>query len=332
MDDEAPLDPTHTSQVGAPTGHVKGSRRRARDRRAKIVYIAPAVCIVAAVLLYPLVHSLWISLSDVDPYTQVSTFVGLENYRSAISDPLFMTSLRNSVHFAGISIVGSTGLGLIIALILHQPSRLQGLARTTLIVPWALSQVVVAVIWGWIYSGSYGALNGLLSQAGLIDTYRNWFTSGPMALTLIAIAFVWNLSPYATLLFLAGLQTISPDVVEAASVDGAGPWQRFRYVTLPALRPSMVMALVVTSLEGFLAFTLIYVLTSGGPGNATSVLAWWGYTTTFQYDDVGKGAAILYLVSIVMIVASLGYMRLGSQGSRGGRRAKVVDTYTKAPR
>lgn len=274
-----------------------------------LLLVAPTLFVVAAVLLFPLLDSFWVSLRAVDIYSNRSTFVGLDNYRAAIADPLFGISLRNTLYFAGISVLGVTVVGLLMALVLNERSRLQGLGRTALIIPWSLSQVVAGITWGWIYNGTFGALNGLLLEAHIIGEYQSWFTGGLTSFNFIAIAFIWSVSPYAALLFLAALQSIPDEVYQAAKVDGAHVWARFRYITLPWLRSSLLVVLVIATLDGFLAFTLIYVLTSGGPGNSTTVLAWWGYATTFTFNDLGRGAAIMYLLSAILGVISAIYIR-----------------------
>ena len=174
--------------------------------------------------------------------------------------------------------------------------------------------MVAGITWGWIYNGTFGALNGALFQLGIIDEYQSWFTAGLSSFNFIALAFIWSVSPYAALLFLAGLQAIPDEMYQAAKVDGANVWNRFWDITLPWLRSSLLVVLVIATLDGFLAFTMIYVLTSGGPGNATTVLAWWGYQTTFTYNDFGKGAAILYMLSAMLMALSAVYIRYLHRG------------------
>lgn len=288
---------------------ARAPARHRSDTTFALVLAGPTLLVVFAVLLFPLGSSLVVTFFRVDPFTQRSTFVGLENYQAVFVDPLFGLSVRNTLYFAALSIIGITGVGLLTALVLNEPSRLQGLARTALILPWSLSQTVAGITWGWIYNGTYGALNGALYQLSLIDDYQNWFLGGLSAFNFIAIAFVWSISPYATLLFLASLQSIPDELYQAAKVDGANVWARFRYITMPWLRTSLLVVLVIATLDGFLAFTMIYVLTGGGPGNATTVLAWWGYATTFTFNDLGKGAAILYLLSAMVLALSAIYIR-----------------------
>jgi ABC-type sugar transport system permease subunit len=283
--------------------------RRASDAKFALVLVAPTLLLVTATLLFPLLNSMWVSLLEVDPYSGRSRFAGVDNYVAVFTDPLFGLSLRNTLYFAAISIVGITGMGLFMALAMNERSWLQGVTRTALIIPWSLSQVVASITWGWIYSGTFGALNGVLLQLGLIGDYQSWFSAGLWSFNFIALAFVWSVSPYAALLFLAGLQAIPAELYQAAKVDGANVWNRFRHVTLPWLRSSLLVVLVIATLDGFLAFTMIYVLTSGGPGNTTTVLAWWGYATTFTYNDLGKGAAILYFLSALLLAISAVYLR-----------------------
>lgn len=288
--------------------------RRASNATLGLLMVAPALVVVFAVLLFPLLNSLWVSFLRIDPYTDHSTFVGLQNYVAALQDPLFGLALKNTLYFATLSVVGITGIGLFMALTLNERSRLQVIARAALIIPWSLSQVVAGITWGWIYNGTFGALNGALFQLGIIDEYQSWFTAGLSSFNFIALAFIWSVSPYAALLFLAGLQAIPDEMYQAAKVDGANVWNRFWDITLPWLRSSLLVVLVIATLDGFLAFTMIYVLTSGGPGNATTVLAWWGYQTTFTYNDFGKGAAILYMLSAMLMALSAVYIRYLHRG------------------
>lgn len=299
--------PTPTEPLPPPERRVERPRRRRRDGAETVLFVVPAILLVLGVLVYPIAYSLWLSLrtTGVDG---VTTF-GVHNYVAMFRDPIFGLVLRNTVLFAVIAIVGSTVVGLGMALVLNVASPLRGLGRVAMLVPWSMSQVAVAVIWGWIYNGSYGAFNGVLSGLGIIDGYKTWLNDGTTAFVLLGIAFIWSIAPYAALLFLSGLQAIPLEQYEAARVDGAGAFQSFRHITLPWLRSSFLVVLVVASLEGFLAFTLVYMITHGGPGNQTTVLAWWGYATTFTYGDVEQGAAILYFLTSLVMVTSLVYMR-----------------------
>jgi len=182
--------------------------------------------------------------------------------------------------------------------------------RVLVMIPWSLSQVMVAITFGWLFNSQFGALNGLLYQLGIIGKYQFWFADGFRALNFLGVAFVWSLVPFATLLFLGALQTVPPELHQAAKVDGANVFRRFYHVTLPWIQPTMLVVLIVATLNGFLAFALIYLITAGGPGESTTVLSWWGYSTTFRARDVGKGAAIFYLLTFIIFGLSALYIRL----------------------
>jgi len=269
----------------------------------------PALCVVAATLLFPLLYSFWTSLASVDPASLAFKFIGLANYGSAIHDPLFLTALTNTLEFAGLTIVGTVVAGLGIALVLNQPFAGRGLLRAVVVLPWAMSQVVVAVVWGWIFDGTYGVLNAILKDLGIIHSYIGWLSNPHITLYLVALAFVWSSAPFAVVIYLAALAGISPELYNAAKVDGAGAWRRFRYVTLPGLRYATLMVLIVASLEGLLAFSLIYTMTGGGPGTSTTVLSWLAYQITFVRLQLGEGAAMFYSLVFMMVGLAFVYIR-----------------------
>lgn len=278
--------------------------------------LAAPLLIVGLVFLYPLVYSFWLSLHRVDLFRRTTEFVGLGNYIEALRDPVLAVVIRNTAHFAGFTIVGTVVFGLGVALLLNESFFGRGFARTILMLPWSLSQVVLALLFGWIYNGSFGALNGLLLSLGLIDTYIGWLATGTRAMNLLVIAFLWHVIPLSALLFLSAIQTVPEDLYKSAKVDGANVFKRFWYVTLPWLRPTFSIVLVLSTLNGLLAFTLIYILTAGGPGRATMVLAYWGYDIAFQSLNLGTGAAIFYLLTLVASAFALLYARVF--GNRDG--------------
>jgi multiple sugar transport system permease protein len=182
--------------------------------------------------------------------------------------------------------------------------------RSCLLIPWSLSRVVVGLLWIGILDFEFGALNGVLHNLGLIDRSIAFFKDGWSALNVLVSVYMWNQAPFASLLFLAGMQSISEDLYSAAEVDGAGYWQRFRYVTLPALRPIMFLVLVLATVNGFLMLDLIYVLTMGGPANDTTTLSWLGFQTTFAFFKFGPGTAILYTLTALCLLLAFIYHRL----------------------
>ena len=196
------------------------------------------------------------------------------------------------------------------ALVLQERFVGQPVMRSLLLIPWSLSRVVVGLLWIGILDVEFGALNGLLYKAGLIDSYISFLKSGFSALNVLVSVYMWNQAPFATLLLLAGMQSIPVELYSAAEVDGAGYWQRFRHVTLPALRGMLFLILVVSTVNGFLMLDLIYVLTMGGPGNETTTLSWLGFQTAFQFFKFGPGTAILYTITVFCLILAVIYQKV----------------------
>lgn len=293
----------------APRGGPRGwLRTRARwlagDSAFAYALILPAVLLTLVLLGYPLVYSFWLSLHDVSLGGGASRWVGLDNYREAISSPLFWPATLRTVWFAALVTVLTTVLGFLFALALTRDFPGRGLLRGLMILPWALSQIMLALTFGWIYNSTFGPLNGILYDLGIIDHYVTWFSSGRAVLLLMALALVWSLVPFSALLYLGALQTVPESLVRAARIDGANWFQRLRLVTLPWTRGTTVIVVVLAAVNGFISFGPIYLLTGGGPGTETTVLSWLGYTAAFRDFDVGLGAAIFYLMTFMVIALS----------------------------
>jgi len=281
------------------------------------------LAVVTLVVAFPLVYSFWMSLSDVNllrttgPAIEVLgiriplfRFVGLQNYVNAFSDALYWGSVGRSGYFVAAFVVETTLVGLAMALVLHERFRGRALMRSLLLIPWSLSRVVVGLLWIGLLDFEFGALNAALMRVGLIDGYIAFFKDGFTALNVLVSVYMWNQAPFATLLFLAGMQSIPQELHLAAEVDGAGYWQRFRYVTLPAIKPLLFLVLVLATVNGFLMLDLIYVLTQGGPGYDTTTISWLGFRTAFTFFKFGPGAAILYTLTAFCLVLTFVYRRL----------------------
>jgi multiple sugar transport system permease protein len=276
-------------------------RRRWPDMGFAWLMTLPAVLLTLALLAYPLLYSAWVSLHEVELGARTAwPWVGLDNYRSVLQDPLFWPTVIRTLVYSAAVIAGTIVLAMVFALLLTEDFRGRGILRAMLILPWALSQITLALTFGWIFNSTFGPLNGLLYDLHLIHHYVAWFATGTSSLAIIALALVWGLVPFASLLFLGALQTVPEDLHRAARVDGAGPVRRFFSITLPWIGDTVVVVVVIAALNAFLAFALIYVLTGGGPGTETTVLAWWGYKTAFQDLDLGRGAAIFYVMTVIV--------------------------------
>jgi ABC-type sugar transport system permease subunit len=285
--------------------------------------VLPAVLGITAVAVFPLLYSLWLSFTDVNllratgPAVEIFgvrlplyRFVGLRNYIQVFADPLYWESLWRTLYFVGAFVVEATLVGLGMALVLHERFPGRPIMRSLLLVPWSLSRIVVGLLWIGLLDFDFGALNGILWNLGLIDGYIPFFKHGWSALNVLVAVYMWNQAPFATLLFLAAMQSIAEDLYSAAEVDGAGYWSRFWYVTLPAIRPILFLVLVLGTVNGFLMLDLIYVLTMGGPGHETTTVSWLGFQTSFTFFKFGPGTAILYTLTALCLLLTFVYHRL----------------------
>jgi ABC-type sugar transport system permease subunit len=289
--------------------------------------VLPVVVAIGLVVAVPLVYSLWLSFTDVNllrgggPALEafgvrlpLYRWVGLKNYLQVFDDPLYWSSLWRTLYFVGAFVAEATLAGMGMALVLNERFAGRPLMRSLLLIPWSLSRIVVGLLWIGLLDFEFGALNGLLYRAGLIDSYLAFFKDGFTSLNVLVAVYMWNQAPFATLLFLAGMQSIGEDLYAAAEVDGAGYWQRFAHVTLPALRPILFLVLVLCTVNAFLMLDLIYILTMGGPGYDTTTISWLGFQTTFKFFKFGPGTAILYTLTVLCLLMTLVYHRLVLSG------------------
>lgn len=268
------------------------------ERRAAALLCAPALLSIVAVALFPLLYTLWESLHlhDLRMPWRGRPFVGLANYAEALSDERFWGALGNTALFAVVTVALELVLGLALALLLHGTFRGRGLARTLSILPWALPTVVVAVIWRFLFEA--GAQDG-----------PEWLSDAQLAWLPIVLADVWKTTPFVALLLLAGLSGIDPVLYEAARIDGAGRLATLVHVTLPALRPALVVAVLFRSVDALRVFDLIFVLTAGGPGTATEPLAMYSFVALLRNLRFGYGSALSVIVFALTALLALAYIR-----------------------
>jgi ABC-type sugar transport system permease subunit len=273
--------------------------------------IAPAAIVIFLVAGVPLVGVLWMSLFHhvlINPNNQ--PFVGLGNYTIQLESPAFWAAAQRSLLFT----VASTGielvLGLLLALLMNQPLRLRWILRGLVILPWALPGVSNALMWRWIDQAQYGALNALLTQTGLSSSYINWLGDPHISMFMVVIADVYKNTPLVALLILAALQTVPKEPIEAARVDGAGTFQCFRYITLAWIRPVILIALVLRTMDAFKVFDTIWIMTRGGPANSTQTIAIYAYQTAYESFNFGGGAALGYLIALLIVGLAAIYIRL----------------------
>ncbi|QWF84598.1 carbohydrate ABC transporter permease [Amycolatopsis sp. CA-230715] len=282
--------------------------RLTETRRAYLMN-GPAMIVLFALVAYPIGYSFWVSLHRQNLKRPKATkFIGLDNYFALWNDPAFLSSLRTTGLFVLVVVTMTVLLATALALVLNESFPGRGVLRSLALLPWAMPGVVNGLMWRTIFDAKTGALNGLLTSLGLIDAYQAWLSSPAGAFFLTAFAQVWNTLPFAVILLLAGLSTIPPDLYDAAKVDRAGVFQRFRQITLPWLLHPLLIVLILETMNSFRAFDTIYVLTGGGPGDATSVIAVLNVKTALTYTDFGLGSAYAWVITLLTLVVSVGYV------------------------
>jgi multiple sugar transport system permease protein len=291
---------------------ARGAGRIGYERpRFALLLNAPALIAITLLAGYPIVYSAFISLHKYSlKRPRIFDFVGLSNYVQLLNSSEFWMALWVTVQFTVLVVTLVVGLGIVFALLLNREFPGCGIIRALILVPWAIPPVVNGMMWQWIYDSKVGALNGLLMSLGLITEYRGWLSQPTSALLAIVWADVWNMVPLAVILLLAALQRIPNELYEAARIDGAGNFQLFRYVTFPWLAQALLVVLILQTMSAIRAFDVIYVLTAGGPGTATTTLTWKTYLTTFDSLDFGLGNAYAYMVSLLTLVLALIYFRV----------------------
>ena len=272
--------------------------------------LLPSLIIIFGVNIYPILHSLYISFFRYHLLFPRVVFNGLENYRMVLKDPVFQASLLRTLYFVVVSISLEMLLGLIVALMLNENFKGRGLIRALIIIPWAIPTIVNGVLWRWIYQPNFGALNGLLYQLGIIDSYKYWLAKTFLAMNMTILADAWHMTPFYVLLILAGLQGIPGSLYEAARVDGASWFRQLWHITLPLLKPTFLVILVVRTIETFRVFDIIYALTGGGPGDGTKVIGYYAYEQTFRFMDFGTGAAVSIIITLSVLFLAVAYIRL----------------------
>ncbi|WP_418163339.1 carbohydrate ABC transporter permease [Pantoea vagans] len=274
---------------------------RQREQRQAWVLLAPMLLVMLLLTAWPLLRTIWLSFTDAALIGSGETpaWIGLENYLYALSDPDFRASIWRTLYFTLVSVTFEGVIGVLVALLLNQKFVGRNVLRVLVILPWALPTIVNAMMWRLNFNPDYGSINALLSQLGIIDGYRSWLGSPDAALNAVMFADIWKNYPLVTLLVLAALQSIPEDLFEAARLDGASAWRRFRAITFPAIVAPLSVALVLRTIDAFKIFDIIYVMTRGGPVDSTKTLSFFVYQESFSYLRAGSGAAYAILMTLM---------------------------------
>ncbi len=282
------------------------------EARLAWTLILPAIVLIAAIAVIPLGWTLWESLHlhDLRMPWLGRPMVGLANYLEALTDARFQEALAHTVLFTAISVPLQLLLGLVLALGMSRAVSGQGLLRVSVLLPWSIPTVVVALLWRFMFDSQSGIVNAVLSDAAIVPDGFAWFVHPRAAWVPVILADVWKMTPFVALLLLAGLEGIDRSLYEAASLDGASAWQQFTAVTLPLLRPAMTVAVLFRTLDGLRVFDLIFVLTGGGPGTATEPISLYTFNSLLQNLRFGFGSALAIITFAMTFAFALAYIRL----------------------
>jgi multiple sugar transport system permease protein len=295
---------------GSKPGWLKRYSVSGADQRSAMLLLLPMLVVLFAVAVFPVINSLWTSLFDIRLTRAGTPFVGLDNYIAVFRDPDFWAAVWRTLAFTVSSVLAIMVIATLIALLLNRDFPGRRILSTALLIPWAIPYVVDGLMWKWIYDSGYGALNGLLAQLGLIRHYLVWLGDSHKTLPLIVNAFVWKEVPLATILLLVTLKSIPADLYAAARVDGATTLRRFVHVTLPSMRPGFMLVMIYEAMMAVRHFDLFFILTEGGPADASHVLSWHIYVETFRKLSFGTGAALAYVLALATFAMSYAIIRL----------------------
>jgi len=266
--------------------------------------IAPTISVLLALTIYPLIYSIKVS------FHASSGALTLQNFARLFTDQFFLSALAHTFVYAAIALTVEFLLGLGLALLLDSQIRGRNIWRTLLLLPLMLPPVVVGVVWRLLLNSNFGAVNGTLKTFGVNTEALTWTASPKLAMASVIMADVWQWTPFMFLILLAGLQALPREPYEAALIDGSTAWQTFRYVTLPLLKPAILIALLLRTMDLLRVFDHIFILTEGGPGFATETLGLYIYRTAFRFSNFGYAAAMSFVLLIITNVISAGYIRL----------------------
>ena len=297
---------------------VKPRKRRRSglsERRLAAAMVSPSLIVIVIVAAYPIIYAIWLSLHQYSViHPGLSRWVGLDNYKDAVTSSSFWSAVKTTFVFTIISVSLELVIGMGMALLMHAAFRGRSVLRAVVLVPWAILTVGTAIMWRSIVAPDSGFLNQVLQALHLPGAHTVWLAKNGYALAVMIFADVWKTAPFMALLLLAGLQVIPSDLYDAAKVDGATAWQRFVRITLPLLKPAILVALIFRTLDALRIFDLPYVLTRGS--NGTTTLSLYAYQQLTDNRLIGPGSALSVLTFIIVMAVSLLYIRLAGDNLR----------------
>src|SRR5881628_3344304 len=290
---------------------ITGGRVLENERLLAFALLSPTVLLLGLFIAYPFVMGVWLSLSSTS-VGNIGHFVGIKNFAKAWNDSIFQQAFRNTFVYTFWATLFKLALGMYLAVLLNRNFRGKRLVRASMLLPFIVPTVLSTFAWRWMFDPTFSVLNWTLYHSGLIQTRIGWLTDPAMALGSVIIVNIWRGMPFYAITLLAGLQTVNPELHEAAALDGATAWQRFWRITLPLLLPVTMVVTLFSVIQTFADFQLVYVLTGGGPANATHLFATYAYQIGINTGLLGEGAAVslaMFPMLFIIVVIQLWYIR-----------------------
>lgn len=302
-----------TSHQQTMTGTVRTSQRSNWfSSWNSYLFVLPALVFMAVFIVFPIIYNITLSFQDVNVYNLKGEhhFIGLSNYAKSLQDPVFYISLKNSFIFTVLSIFFQFSIGFALALFFNMRFPGRSLFRSLMLLAWMLPVVITGAVFQWMLSGDYGVLNYILQSLGLISKPYNWLSEANTALLGTIVANIWIGIPFNMIILLSGLQTLPAQLYEAAKLDGAGKLLQFKHITLPLMKPTILVLLMLGIIYTFKVFDLIFIMTAGGPVNASTVLPIYAYQLSFGTFEFSQGAAVSMMMFVILIAVAVVYLKM----------------------
>ncbi len=283
------------------------------QKSVPMLMILPSLLLAVLIIGYPILDLAWTSSQEVSRFGKLIGFIGWANFAEVFADPLFWESLTRTGIWTLAVVAGTLVISMPVAMILNDDFYGRGVARVIVMLPWAISLTMTAVVWRWALNGRSGLLNATLMQAGIIDQPIEWLATAGTAFIVEILVGILVSIPFTTTILLGGLSSMPQDAYEAAVVDGATGWHQFRYITLPLMKPFINIAIVLNVIYVFNSLPIIWVMTEGGPANGTDILVTYLYKLAFRFGQLGKAAAISLVMFGVLLIFTMLYVALISR-------------------
>ena len=301
--------------TSAPPGGINIAKPRWRPLEAEgnlaFLLLLPTLVLLGLFIAYPFLRGIWLSLTD----SRVGIdggFVGLFNFQRLMTDPIFRAVVWNTCLYTVVTTIFKLALGLWLAILLNRNFKFKAFTRAFILLPFIIPTVLSTFAWKWMFDPTFSVLNWMLYRLGVITSAVNWLGDGDLAMISVIIVNIWRGVPFFAISLMAGLQTISPDLSEAAAIDGAKPWQRFVYITWPLLLPVTMVVVLFSVIQTFADFQIVYVMTGGGPNNATHLFATYAYQLGVGTGLLSQGAAVslaMFPILLAIVIVQLIYIR-----------------------